>query len=107
MKTFIRLITLALCLPLLAATCSDAKPVVQKAFDVARSLCVLLTSDQKPGVSAQEIAETFCKTEAQVRPYLDVVLKAQKDGVGRPEPAPVTTEADAAVTVYTTDGAAE
>jgi hypothetical protein len=84
----------------LGASCSDVKPVLPRALDVAEQLCLLLSAEQKPGLSPREVAEQLCKTEAQLRPFLDYVLRAKQLGVSTAEPATTVT-----VTVVSPDAA--
>ena len=100
------------CLVLLAlppaCTAAQVKAIVPEALDVAEQLCVLLTAEQKQGLSAREVADQFCKTEAQLRPFLDYVLRAKRNGVTQTEHAPstlvVTSGCDAGAS---SDGAVE
>jgi len=58
------------------------KENARSANDVARDLCRLHAEQIKPGISAEEIANGFCK---DVQPWLDFVLATQR--VGLPAPA--------------------
>lgn len=90
----IRLLMLVILVPLLsAATCAEAKPVVRSVLDVARAYCVLLVSEDKPGISAEEVQAKFCETEAQLRPYVNALLSAKqgiKAGAEASDAAPPT-----------------
>lgn len=56
---------------------------IRGANDVARDLCALHAREVKPGISAKEIADTFCN---DLRPWLDLVGTVQKTGVQRSAP---------------------
>ena len=61
------------------------KENARTANDIARDLCALHALEVKPGISAEEIAESFCK---DVQPWIDVVLAMKRTGVQQPAPAP-------------------
>lgn len=58
-------------------SCAGAKPIVRTIHDVAKSACAIFFAD-KQGLSIEDAARTFCATEAQLRPWIDEVLKAQQ-----------------------------
>lgn len=66
-----------------------AKPVLKTIADIAHVLCVNFFSEQKPGASAEKIAQEYCASEEQVRPFVEELLKAKQslkqDGVGQEE----------------------
>ncbi len=65
-------------LPLCAAVaCADAKPVVRTAADMARDLCAVVMA-QRNGISSDEAVKTFCATERQLEPWIDLILAAEK-----------------------------
>lgn len=64
----------------LLSGCSSLKPILRTAHDVAKSLCALHYSEQQ-GLSVEEAGSKFCETEAQLRPWIDFVLKTKKDGI--------------------------
>lgn len=75
---------LAVALPL--AGCSlFTKQNARTANDIARDLCQLHYQEVKPGLSLEEIGETFCK---DVRPWLDFVLATQRSGLPSPTATP-------------------
>ncbi len=64
-----------------ATACSGLKPAAQVANDVARDLCALHYSEREQ-VSLEDAAKTFCQ---DLRPWLDLVLRAQREGTPQPE----------------------
>lgn len=75
------LVTVAL---LLSGCSLFTKENARTANDVARDLCQLHYQKIKPGISLEEIGETFCK---DVRPWLDFVLATQQTGLPSPAAA--------------------
>lgn len=77
-------ITSFLALVLVAVTlqtgCAEAKPYLRTANDIAGPLCSLFYS-QKQGISVEQAAELFCKTQKQIEPWLDQVLALQSHGI--------------------------
>lgn len=61
------------------------KQTARTANDIARDLCELHARQQKVGISPEEIAETFCK---DLRPWADLVLSLQNNGIARPAAQP-------------------
>jgi hypothetical protein len=62
-----------------ATGCAAIRPAAVVANDIARDLCALHYSERE-GVSLDDAARTFCQ---DLRPWLDLVLRAQRDGVPR------------------------
>ena len=50
--------------------------IARGANDIARDLCALHYG-QREGISLDDAARTFCQ---DLRPWLDLVLRAQRDG---------------------------
>lgn len=65
---------------LLSGGCAAIKPAAVVANDVARDLCALHYG-QREGISLDDAAKTFCQ---DLRPWLDLVLRAQRDGTPLP-----------------------
>ena len=74
----------------LASGCALLAPA-RTANHIARDLCALHYSERE-GLSLEDAAETFCK---DLRPWLDLVLRTQREGVSAPEPAPADAGPDA------------
>lgn len=64
-----------------ASACSAIKPAAVVANDIARDLCALHYSERE-GISLDDAARTFCQ---DLRPWLDLVLRAQRDGAAGAE----------------------
>lgn len=62
-----------------APACADAKVIARGANDVARDLCALHYAE-KESLSLDDAARTFCR---DLRPWLDLVLRAQRDGAAQ------------------------
>lgn len=60
--------------------CAEGKVIARGANDVARDLCALHYG-QREGISLDDAARTFCQ---DLRPWLDLVLRAQRDGTPLP-----------------------
>lgn len=69
----------ALALPALTG-CTEGKVIARGANDIARDLCALHYG-QREGISLDDAARTFCQ---DLRPWLDLVLRAQRDGTPLP-----------------------
>lgn len=67
--------------------CATLKPLARTTLDVARSLCALHYSERE-GLSLDDAARSFCETEAALRPWLDLALRAHRDGALPAAPAP-------------------
>lgn len=86
---------LLLCAPL---SCAEAKPYLRTADDAATWACAAFYG-KKQGLSLDEAARTFCKTKAQIQPWLDHLLALERQGVALEKCEPATE-----VTVTKTDG---
>lgn len=77
---------IAACLAATSATgCAafnSAKPVLRTADDIAGAWCASHFAETS-GLSVEDAAKTFCATEAQLRPWLRLVLSGQRDGIDR------------------------
>lgn len=62
-----------------STACADAKVIARGANDVARDLCALHYAE-KESLSLDDAARTFCQ---DLRPWLDLVLRAQRDGASQ------------------------
>lgn len=63
--------------------CASLKPIARTVDDVAHSLCALHYSERE-GMSLEDAGKRFCETEAMIRPWLDLALRAQRDGASAP-----------------------
>lgn len=68
---------LLLCAPL---SCAGSKPYLRTADDAATWACAAFYG-KKQGLSLDEAAQTFCKTKAQLQPWLDQLLALERQGV--------------------------
>lgn len=59
----------------------EAKPVVQGIDDVAKNLCSLFYSGRN-GITVEEAVTTYCKAREQYAPWIDPILRAQREGNG-------------------------
>lgn len=63
---------------LVASTgCTKALTVLRTVDDVARNLCAIYYADAV-GFSIEEAAETVCREEKRLKPFLDEVLAGQQ-----------------------------
>lgn len=85
---------LLLCLPL---SCAGSKPYLRTADDAATWACAAFYG-KKQGLSLDEAAQTFCKTKAQLQPWLDQLLSLERQGVSAERCS------ETSVTVTTADG---
>ena len=69
-----------------AGACAQVKPVVRSAVDVARDLCAMVTADRY-SISPQDAVRLFCATEAQLDPWLQEILAAEKRAMAKSEGA--------------------
>lgn len=68
----------ALCLALVCLAlvgCQGIRP--RTLYDAAQIMCELFFSEQA-GISVEEAAKTACKTEEQLRPFLEQAIAAQQ-----------------------------
>lgn len=76
---------LGICLALLllpGASCAGAKPVIRTVNDIAADWCVAHYSAMQ-GLSVDDALRTFCTGEKALKPWLDLILMGQKNGVGK------------------------
>lgn len=76
---------LMLCLGLLllpGATCAQAKPIIRTVNNIAADWCVAHYSTLQ-GLSVEDALKTFCTGEKALKPWLDLILMGQKNGVGK------------------------
>jgi hypothetical protein len=57
--------------------CAEMKPIVRSVHDLAQHACALFFSERQ-GLSAEDAAREFCRTEQQLRPWLEQMLAAQQ-----------------------------
>lgn len=60
--------------------CAGSKPYLRTADDAATWACSAFYG-KKQGISLDEAAQTFCKTKAQLQPWLDQLLALERQGV--------------------------
>lgn len=77
-------------------SCATVKPVVRTVVDVARELCAIHFSEAQ-AISFEDAAETACKTEKQLRPFIDAILSAKAEAAAAVESAPAEPSAQASV----------
>lgn len=77
---------LLLCAPL---SCAGSKPYLRTADDAATWACSAFYG-KKQGISLDEAAQTFCKTKAQLQPWLDQLLALERQGVALEKCEPAT-----------------
>jgi hypothetical protein len=53
---------------------------VQTVTDVARAFCAAWNA-KKAGITAEEAVDKFCATEAQLAPFIQLVLAGEKRGI--------------------------
>lgn len=76
---------LMICLAFLflpGASCAGAKPIIRTVNDIAADWCVAHYSAMQ-GLSVEDALKTFCTGEKALKPWLDLILMGQKNGVGR------------------------
>jgi hypothetical protein len=73
---------LGLFLVLLATGCAGSKPYIRTADDAATWACAAFYG-QKQGLSLEDAAQTFCKTKAQLQPWIDQLLALERQGLPR------------------------
>ncbi len=61
-------------------SCAESKPYLRTADDAATWACAAFYG-KKQGLSLDEAARTFCKTKAQIQPWLDHLLALERQGV--------------------------
>jgi hypothetical protein len=66
-----------LCVPL---SCAGSKPYIRTADDAATWACAAFYG-QKQGLSLDDAAGAFCKTKAQLQPWIDQLLALQRQGL--------------------------
>lgn len=77
------LLTLCLAFSFLpGASCAAAKPIIRNVNDIAADWCVARYSQMK-GLSAEDALRTFCTGEKVLKPWLDLILMGQKNGVAK------------------------
>lgn len=64
------------------AAWNSAKPAIRTANDIATAWCVAYNV-KKAGITAEQAADQFCSTQAQLRPWLDLILAGERDGVAK------------------------
>jgi hypothetical protein len=64
------------------ADCAALKPAARTANDLAGQWCAAHYA-QLNGLSVDEALQKFCATELQLRPWLDLILAGEKQGVGK------------------------
>lgn len=62
--------------------CAAFKPAARTANDLAGQWCAAYNA-QKKGITLDEALNRFCATEAQIKPWLDLILAGERDGVGK------------------------
>lgn len=77
---------LLLCAPL---SCAGSKPYLRTADDAATWACSAFYG-KKQGLSLDEAAQAFCKTKAQLQPWLDQLLALERQGVALEKCEPAT-----------------
>lgn len=82
----------------LVVGCAESKPYLRTADDAATWACSAFYG-KKQGMSLDEAARTFCKTKAQIQPWLDHLLALERQGVPAEKCEPATE-----VTVTKIDG---
>lgn len=65
---------------LLVTGCVGSKPYLRTADDAATWACAAFYS-KKQSLSLDEAAQSFCKTKAQLQPWLDQLLALERQGV--------------------------
>lgn len=60
--------------------CAESKPYLRTADDAATWACAAFYG-KKQGLSLDEAAQTFCKTKAQLQPWLDQLLALERQGL--------------------------
>lgn len=69
-----------LCSTFVFVSCAGSKPYLRTADDAASWACAAFYG-KKQGISLDEAAQTFCKTKAQLQPWLDQLLALERQGV--------------------------
>jgi hypothetical protein len=77
---------LLLCAPL---SCAGSKPYLRTADDAATWACSAFYG-KKQGISLDEAAQTFCKSKAQIQPWLDQLLALERQGLAAEKCTEVT-----------------
>lgn len=67
---------------LLVPDCAALKPAARTANDLAGQWCAAHYA-QLNGLSVDEALQKFCATELQLKPWLDLVLAGEREGVGK------------------------
>ena len=91
---------LGICLAFLllpGATCAQAKPIIRNANDIAADWCAAHYSQVK-GLSVEDALRTFCTGEKLLKPWLDLILMGQKNGVAKLGSSPGETKCEITVT---------
>lgn len=65
-----------------SASCAAFKPAARTANDLAGQWCAAHYA-QLNGVTVDEALSKFCATELQLKPWLDLILAGEKQGVGK------------------------
>jgi hypothetical protein len=65
---------------LVIGSCASAKPYIRTADDAASWACAAFYG-KKQGLSLDDAAKTFCKSKAQLQPWLDQLLALERQGV--------------------------
>ena len=73
---------LGLFLLLFVTGCAGGKPYVRTADDAATWACAAFNS-QRQGLSLEDAAGAFCKTKAQLQPWIDQLLALQRQGLSQ------------------------
>lgn|SRR3990167_8624554 len=61
-------------------SCASAKPYLRTADDAASWACAAFYG-KKQGLSLDDAAKTFCKSKAQLQPWLDQLLALERQGL--------------------------
>jgi hypothetical protein len=64
----------------LLVSCADVKPYIRTADDAATWACSAFYG-KRQGISLDDAAKTFCKTKAQLQPWLDQLLALERQGL--------------------------
>lgn len=65
-----------------ASGCAGWKPIARTVDSIAGDLCTQFFAEQKPALSLEDVAEQFCNTREDLKPWIDSVLAA-KASAGR------------------------
>lgn len=74
---------------LVPLSCAESRPYLRTADDAATWACAAFYG-KRQGMSLDEAARTFCKTKAQIQPWLDHLLALERQGVPAEKCEPAT-----------------